>query len=322
MKKVVTGKDRLIGQHDGVRGPLIIVMGGIHGNEIAGIKALKLLFKMLQDEPLTNPSFEFKGRLIGLYGNLAAIKAKKRFVEVDLNRQWTPEHVASILKSPNHTLNSEELEVKGICTSIRNEVKSYRPEKIILLDLHTTSAEDGIFSIPSGTAESYQLAKALFAPVISNLTDTLHGTFMQYFDVSYLGVPSVAATFESGRHDDPLSVNRSVAAIVNCLRFVGAVRPEDVESRHDDILKSYTAHLPRLARMAYKHPFSAKDQFRMRPGYRNFSPVKKGDYLADDINGKILSPLTGYILMPLYQVQGSEGFFIVTEQKPMGHSAG
>ncbi len=306
--------NRYIGAHEGRHGPLVIAIGGMHGNELAGIKALKLLFKMLEDEPLINPDFEFHGRIIGLYGNMAAIKAKKRFIDVDLNRQWTRKNIEQALtKSPN-ARRAEEKELVDIFQTIKAEIKAYQPTKIILLDLHTTSAEDGIFSIPTGTDESYQLAKGLYAPVISNLTQTLNGTFMQFFDGENLGIPTVTVTFESGQHTDPLSVNRSVAAIVNCLRFEGLVKPEDVESRHDDILKAYTKHLPKLAKLAYKHHFSPADHFKMHPGFRNFSPIKEGEYLADDANGKVLSPLTGYILMPLYQVQGSEGFFIVTEQ--------
>jgi len=310
----MTQNNRYIGVHEGQHGPLVIALGGMHGNELAGVNALKLLFEMLKDEPLINPDFELKGRIIGLYGNMAAINAQKRFIDVDLNRQWTRENIEQALEKAAHLRRAEEKELVDIYQTIKAEIKAYRPTKIILLDLHTTSAEDGIFSIPTGTEESYELAKGLYAPVISNLTQTLNGTFMQFFDGENLGIPTVTVTFESGQHQDPLSVNRSVAAIVNCLRFEGLVKPEDVESRHDDILKAYTKHLPKLARLAYKHHFSPSDQFRMHPGFRNFSPIKEGDYLADDTHGKILSPLTGYILMPLYQIQGSEGFFIVTEQ--------
>ncbi|HHB79030.1 MAG TPA: hypothetical protein ENK85_07340 [Saprospiraceae bacterium] len=307
-------QDRYIGAFEGGHGPLVIAVGGMHGNELAGVHALRLLFKMLKEEPLTNPGFEFKGRIIGLYGNKAAIKAGKRYIDVDLNRQWTRSNIEQALSKPPSQLRAEEKEMVAIYQVIKDEIKAYKPTKIILLDLHTTSAEDGIFSIPTGTRESYELAKGLFAPVISNLTETLHGTFMQFFDGENLGIPTVTVTFESGQHDDPLSINRSVAAIVNCLRFIHLVKPEDVESRHDDILKAYTKHLPKLAKLAYKHQFRSSDSFKMHPGYRNFTPIKKGEYLADDVHGKILSPLNGYVLMPLYQVQGSEGFFIVTEE--------
>ena len=46
-------------------GPSLLVFAGLHGNEPAGIKALQLVHKMLEVEPITNPSFDFKGEIIG-----------------------------------------------------------------------------------------------------------------------------------------------------------------------------------------------------------------------------------------------------------------
>ncbi len=305
--------ERYIGSYEGRHGSLVIAIGGMHGNEMAGVSALQHLFKMLKKEPIVNPGFEFRGRLIGLVGNLIAIRENKRFIDVDLNRQWTIDHVAEVLQMSKEALNSEEKEVIELYQIIQKEITQYQPNKVILLDLHTTSAEDGIFSIPTVSEESIALAKGLLAPVITELTRNLKGTIMQFFDDTNLGVPVVAVSFESGQHNDALSINRSIAAIVNCLRFEGLVKSADVESRHDEILRSKTEYLPKIARLAYKHPFKVEEQFIMAPGFRNFTRVKKGDYLADDINGKITAPMTGYILMPLYQKQGSEGFFIVVE---------
>ena len=55
------------------------------------------------------------------------------------------------------------------------------------------------------------------------------------------------------------------------------------------------------------------DSFKMRPNYQNFQPIKKGETLATDKNGSIQSPEDCLILMPLYQPQGSDGFFLVKE---------
>ena len=41
--------------------------------------------------------------------------------------------------------------------------------------------------------------------------------------------------------------------------------------------------------------------------------VKKGELIAKDKNGDIFSPANGRILMPLYQKQGEDGFFIIKE---------
>jgi succinylglutamate desuccinylase len=57
------------------------------------------------------------------------------------------------------------------------------------------------------------------------------------------------------------------------------------------------------------------DDFRMRPGYQNFQPVKKGEWLANDQDGKIVARCDGYILMPLYQSQGDDGFLIIQEHE-------
>ena len=53
----------------------------------------------------------------------------------------------------------------------------------------------------------------------------------------------------------------------------------------------------------------------MKPGYKNFQKISKGEVLAEDRNGHIVSQYNGRILMPLYQKQGEEGFFIIKEIK-------
>jgi succinylglutamate desuccinylase len=49
----------------------------------------------------------------------------------------------------------------------------------------------------------------------------------------------------------------------------------------------------------------------MLPGFNNFDKIVKGQPLAKDKNGPIYASIDGYILMPLYQKQGEDGFFII-----------
>ena len=49
----------------------------------------------------------------------------------------------------------------------------------------------------------------------------------------------------------------------------------------------------------------------MEPGFRNFDPVRRAQILATDRDGEITAPESGLIMMPLYQKQGNDGFFIV-----------
>ena len=45
----------------------------------------------------------------------------------------------------------------------------------------------------------------------------------------------------------------------------------------------------------------------------NFQQINKNQTIAEDSNGPVRSPMKGRIFMPLYQKQGSEGFFIIEE---------
>ena len=304
--------DRVIGQHTGEeRGPLLIVLGGMHGNEPAGVKAIDLMFKMLEVEPITNPDFIFHGRMVGIRGNLRAMEAGKRFIVKDLNRQWIPENIKRIKNAPIEDLDSEDLEMKEILEVIDHQISTYKPEKLVLLDLHTTTAFGGIFTICTDDPESVRIAIELHAPVIKGMLNGIEGTTLHYFNSDNFEQETVAVCFESGQHDEDLSVNRAIAALTNCLRTIGCVRAEYVENRHDTLLIEYSKGLPQIAQLITTKRINPEDDFEMMPNYNNFQKVKKGELLAKDRKGKIYAPEDGLILMPLYQKQGDDGFFLI-----------
>lgn len=293
-------------------GPSLLVFAGIHGNEPAGIKALQLVQKMLEVEPITNPSFDFKGEIVGLIGNLAACQHNVRFIDEDLNRIWTEERVDRINDASSRHLSSEEKELKELLDYIQAYIKRRQPEKLYILDLHTTSSDRGIFAIPTDDDESIKIASNLYSPVIRGIIDGIQGTTLHYFKRSiFKNVETVALTFEGGQHEDQMSINRCIAAIVNCLRSIECVTSHDVENIHDQILIEYSKSLPKVSQLLYKHSITAEDHFVMHQGYQNFDPIMKGQELARDIKGPVLSPFEGRILMPLYQSMGEEGFYIV-----------
>ena len=319
-RKIFPRMSRLIGQYTGTtRGALVLVFGAIHGNETAGPQALKEVFRMLKREPLVNPGFEFKGRLVGFTGNLQAYKAGQRFLQHDLNRIWTDENIQRIQHAKDSSLEAEDREIAEIHSAIQTEVDHYQPDAMVLLDLHTTSAGGGIFCIPTDQFTSLRLAKTLHVPVILGLLEGIEGAFLQYatrahFRTSNEPLTTIGVAFESGQHEDPLSVSRAISAIISCLRASGCIHPDDVDNRHESMLRQYSQHLPKVTKLKYVHRIQAGDQFKMRPGYINFQRIQQQEHLADDITGPIYAPMNGLILMPLYQAKGSDGFFIVEAQ--------
>lgn len=306
---------RIIMEYEGHKeGPLFFVIAGIHGNERAGIHALNLVSKMLEVEPITNPDFSFSGQLIGLTGNIEAVKNNVRFIDKDLNRIWSRKRVDSTRKKKNAELSQEEKEQLEIIEVLNNKIERYQPPAIYILDLHTTSSGGGIFTIPNDEPESLAIAKSLHAPVILGMLEGISGTTLHYFNNKWdAKLPMTSVTFEAGQHDDPLSINRCIASIITFLRSIKCVEQKDVANIHDDILKDYALNLPSLSKLIYKHPISLGDDFLMKPGYRNFQPIMKGEVLAHDRSGSIVSLYDGLILMPLYQSQGEEGFYIIKE---------
>ena len=289
----------------------MICLAGVHGNEMSGIKALDLIFKMLEVEPITNPSFQFKGRLVGFLGNLKALQAGRRFVSEDMNRIWTEEIINHIMHTPEAELENEQLELRQLLRAVELEIDDYQPDHVVLLDLHSTSSPGGIFTIVRNDLESIRFGIELHAPVILGLIEGLQGTLLHYFNPDHFERKLSSIVFEAGHHKDPLSVNRSIAAVINCLRTAEMVRAEHVENQHDLLLIEHSRDLPKVNHLIYIHHCDPNDGFVMIPGFKNFDRVVEGMLLAHDHQGEIRAKCDGLLLMPRYQSEGGDGFFII-----------
>ena len=308
---------RIIGTIGGENpGPLVIATAALHGNEPAGVQALEQAFQMLASVS----KLEFKGRFIGLIGNLHAYASSSRFVERDFNRIWLSDHLKQIRHKDEADLRGEDLELVQLFKTIHKEIQTSKSDKIIFLDLHTTSAGGGIFCIPTDETESLSLAKALHAPVILNLFDRVEGTLLRFaaeghFSDEIYPPKILGVAYEAGQHDEPLSVSRSLSAILNMLHFAGCLPNLSLRSPHEMILQKSFAELPRVTRLVHAHHIKPGDTFKMRPGYVNFQSVSADEHLADDVHGAVYAPFNSLILMPLYQAQGSDGFFLIKEEE-------
>jgi len=307
-------ESRLIGRYDtGVKGPLVICSGAMHGNEPAGVRAIELVLKMLDVEHIKNSDFSYRGRFVGLIGNLQAYNLNRRFISKDMNRQFDSTRI-HLLKN-KATLDSEDKELSDFLDFVKVEIDDYKPDKLIFLDLHTTSSFGGIFTICKNLPLDINIAIGLHAPVVLGILEGLSGTTIHYFNTENMGVDTTCIIFESGQHDEVKSINRAVAGIICLLREVNAVRPDDVENHHEIILQSYADGLPKLTKLVDYFSIGDNDKFKMKPGYKNFQKIRKGELLATNNGNDVYAEYDGMILMPLYQDQGEDGFFIVQELK-------
>ncbi|RMH15868.1 MAG: aspartoacylase [Acidobacteria bacterium] len=296
--------ERVVGHLVGAQpGPTLICVASVHGNEPAGYHGARRVLAAL-----AIATEQLRGSLLVLAGNLKALAAGRRYLEEDLNRIWLSERLA-VLRAGAPPSTAEEEELRALDCELRAAVDA-ATGPVFVIDLHTTSAPGPAFVVLNDTLPNRAFALQLPTPVVLGLEEELSGTLLGYLS-THADVTSIG--FESGQHDEPAAVDKAAAAIWLALEASGVVDARDraeVQAAHE-LLAGEGSGLPHMVDVHYRHPVEPGDDFRMLPGFVGFQPVHAGMILAYDRNGPVRAPLDGLILMPLYQGQGDDGFFIV-----------
>lgn len=300
---------RVIGRYGDGDGPLLLCLGALHGNEPAGVVALRRLFRTLELRQIP-----VHGTIVGLTGNLAAYSQNRRFIRRDLNRSWTRERVRRSRAAAPHVdaETREQHQLLEILDALIPETGRHT----FVLDLHTTSSASVPFLTLAVTSRSRDFARELPLPLIVGLERHIPGTL-----VDFLGRKgAVGLVVEAGQHLLRSAAQRHEALIWSALARAGMVDPVAAEFTRPmvDRLARHTGHLPTTLHVCYHHPLTPGDRFRMNPGFANFQLVEEGEPLARDSRGDIRSPVRGRIFLPLYQRLGEDGFFLVEEDPPAG----
>ncbi len=297
---------RRIGEHQGqLPGPLLLVVGGIHGNEYSGVLAARRVLDKLALE-----ARPFRGRLVALAGNLSALSLDQRFIDVDLNRQWQAGKVEALDAAGGAPAAAgvEEREQWQLLTALRREMDAAHGE-VYFVDLHTSSADGAPFATVGDTLRNRAFALKLGLPVVLGLEEQIDGALLEYMN----NLGHVTAGIEAGRHAAPASVDHHEAVLWLALLATGNMDAPDVPEAADlrRLLLAATPGIPRIMEVRHRHPVAEDDQFIMEPGYTNFEPVPAGTAVARDRTGPLTSHRTCRILLPLYQAQGTDGYFLV-----------
>lgn len=302
-------------------GPLLLCVGGLHGNEPAGVHALEAVVRGLQAR-----RDRIRGDFVAVAGNLEALAAGRRFVAYDLNRAWTDERLAAWERgradagaaavSPNGTgVGAAEDRQANRLMGVLAQVAERRRGPVHVLDLHTTSGGGGAFTTTADFLGNRRFAMSIPAPLVLGLDEAVAGTLIGYLD----GFGYTTAVFECGQHEEPAARQRAAWATWLAVRAAGLLAEADVpEARRGfrALQDAYRA-LPRVLEVKYRHAVVPEDRYCSRPGLLNFQRVRAGDVLGDDRRGRVAAPEAGRVLMPLYQEQGEEGFFVVREFSPL-----
>lgn len=298
---------RVLGRvNGGARGPTMIIMTGIHGNEWTGAKAALQVLETLQAD-----AGSVRGDLVVLAGNLNALRSKMRFVDTDLNRHWTPGTISALKGVTDFSGRPEEDRERSELVEVFAQEIAVARGPVHFVDLHTSSADGAPFVTCGDTLRNRAFCKGFPLPILLGLEEQVDGSLLEYLN----NFGFVTMGVEAGQHDAPHVVARHEAVIWIALVKAGMVDRERIPrlGRFRDLLREATHGLPAILEVRHRHPITAEDEFRMEPGFVNFDPIKKGRLLARDRGGPIHASENGRILLPLYQGKGDDGFFIARE---------
>jgi succinylglutamate desuccinylase len=293
---------RLVGR---AAGPTLVVIGGMHGNEPGGAIAAKQVL-----ERLSQSDVEVRGEVVALAGNMAALRAGRRYHDKDLNRQWGEDRVRTLTLQPAADDDAEDREQRDLLAAIESAMQRARGP-VYVADLHTTSAPGIPFLITGDTLAQRKLAVEFPLPIVLGLEEQLDGALSEYW--TRRGCVTFAV--EGGQHHDPASIDSLEAVLYVAVDAVGvasgvssdALRGQVVRSQR--LLEQRRAGLPHVMEVVQRHAITDADRFTMEPGFRNLDRAREGQLLARDARGEILAPRDGLVILPLYQPHGSDGFF-------------
>ena len=254
-------------------GKNIVILAGVHGNEVCGVKAFNELIPELEIE---------KGKVTFIYANLEAQKQNKRFVEYNLNRCFLDEQ-------PNDM--SQTLEGRTATA-----IMEYLNEADLLLDLHSSpTAGKNNFLICE--EDCLDLIKCLSPRKVIIGIDKIQkgGTDGYMFNKGKQGI-----CVECGSHESKESILTAKESILNFLRNLNAIKGS-IEKFDDK----------ELYRTKYMY-ISKNGDFNLKGNFNDFHQFNKRTLIGTDGDEEIFIEKEDIIMFPKkFEAIGKECFVIL-----------
>ncbi|MEM7755136.1 MAG: succinylglutamate desuccinylase/aspartoacylase family protein [Planctomycetota bacterium] len=312
----VSSSARLLGEHRGAReGPTLVAVGGIHGNEPAGLLAAERVLELLdRDDGLRC------GRVVALRGNLRALGLRgalhgprSRYVDHDLNRLFVEGD------GPTTSAETVERDELRACLAVilgedGGEGGGGRGHPGVVLDLHTVSSPCVPFIAMEDSLPTRRFAMGFGLPKVLGIEEVIPGLLM---DEATARHGSIALTVEGGVHTDPASVETLEAVLWRSLELLGMLSPTEAErARRADRFLRDAAGVRRGRVYDVRYRAGVRDvSFRAEDGIEALAKVRAGrSVLATELGQPVLAGESGLLFMLNRQPDprpGDDAYFIV-----------
>lgn len=271
-------------------GPMLAIVGAIHGNERCGLSAIERL-----REELTGGALELSaGTLFLVHGNPEATLARTRHTPsgADLNRLFDYDFVSELdprLWQPEH---HRALALRPLLTAVD-----------AVLDLHSTTAPTPPFAIASRVAASEAFALALGLRYVTLGWDGpgLLGDRVLLGPLTRRERPGVAV--ECGQHDDPRAPEVAYACARAALAYFGMIAERAPEPPEPPLRLAIRAAVKRPSvSFRFERPLAGME--RLAPG----DVIGHGDHLVLSVRNPC------FAIMPNDEVSVGEDMLYIAEE--------
>ena len=301
-------------------GKRILILGAVHGNELAGMHgirrvvaeiesgALEILHGTVTFVPITNPMAYALKRRVGdrnLNRNLAATDTPTEFEDHIAN--W----LCPLMAKHEALLDLHSFQAQGqafVMTGPENNSGALEPtihgdtERDWALRLGVKRAVDGWLSTYAVGVEARRARAAKQNPVAGKRheLDAKYGVGTTEYMRTTGGI---ALTLECGQHDDPHGCEVAYRAIRNTLAYYGIT---------SDAMPPLATAAEGLHIAQVIDKFDKADAFSR--AWQSFDPLKAGEVIGARANGEILTaPKDGRILFPNALAEANQEWFYLTE---------
>lgn len=293
--------ERVFAQLDsGKPGPLVIIIAALHGNELVGLKSTSRLFAMFNGD-------EISGKIVVLVGNKVAAEQQRRFIDHDLNRFFLSQYL-----NESHPSVSEWHQARELIDAVDEQVSAYpQATALHLLDMHSMSSNGIPFTCFPDNHSNDQLARKLHLPAIAGIVEFLPGTLAEYFSRRF----DSTIVAECGQHLAAETIENGVSILVQYLHIVGALHaPTAHHDAKQNLMQVTKGYWDVFTRVRYRYHIEDREHFEMQPGFSNLQRVCETTLLAHDGAQLIHAPFDARIVLPCYQKQGDDGFFLAMDE--------
>lgn len=260
-------------------GKKILIIGGTHGNEPAGVNAICNFFKMFQKNELTLK----QGKVQFLLANPEAYLQNLRYIDYDLNRSFTKQ----ILD------NYEGKRVKLISKLLEKEKYN------AILDLHSVSAGDIQITIYNKDDQRSKKLALAISPIDTHMsyhTEHIEGLLIE--EGRKHG--SKCVVIECGNHLGEHSTNVANYHIYQFLRYFDMIN-------HSDTLKDDAKFLQHHKEVVFYDTIKSirpNDGFKFsKDDFQTGVFIKKGELYATSKDEDYIAEEDCYIVMPSRKIR-------------------